>query len=256
MSIHPTAVVDKKAKVDSSVEVGPYAVIGGNVEISANCKIGAHAKIDNCRIGEGSRIDSLTAIGGDPQYLDWRPVPSLVVIGMGVWINELVTIHRSMYENGETAIGDRCMIMSNSHIAHDCKYGNDVVHTTMTAVGGHVTVEEHAMISAVVGVHQFVRIGAYSIIGGVSRIVQDVVPFMLVEGSPASTRGINSVGLKRKGFSAEARGNIKKAHKILFHSGHSKGVAVEELGKIEDSEGEIKRLIDFLTSTKRGIIGA
>jgi UDP-N-acetylglucosamine acyltransferase len=146
--------------------------------------------------------------------------------------------------------------MSNSHIAHDCKYANDVVHTTSTAVGGHVTVGEHAMISAVVGVHQFVRIGAYSMIGGVSRIVQDVVPFMLVEGSPACTRAVNSVGLKRKGFSTKARGNIKKAHKILFHSGHSKSVAVEELKKIEDSEGEMKRLIDFLTSTKRGIIGA
>lgn len=256
MSIHPTAVIDKKAYIDSSVEVGPYAVIGENVEISANCRIGSHTKLDNCRIGEGSRIDSLTAIGGDPQYLDWRPVPSLVVIGMGVWINELITIHRSMYENGETSIGDRCMIMSNSHIAHDCKYANDVVHVTSTAVGGHVTVEEHATISAVVGIHQFVRVGAYSMVGGVSRIVQDVVPFMLVEGSPARTRAVNSIGLKRKGFSVKARGNVKKAHKILFHSGHSKSVAVEELKKIEDSEGEMKRLVEFLTSTKRGIIGA
>ena len=255
MAIHPTAIIDPKAKIDSSAEIGAYAIIGGNVEIAAGCKIAPHASIDHCRLGERTRVGTHTVLGGDPQMLNWKEVPSLVVIGKDVWIHELVTIHRGMYENGVTSIGDRCMIMSNSHIAHDCDFHNDVIYTTLSGVAGHVTIEEFAIISAEVGIHQHVRIGAYAMVGGMSRIVQDVVPFMMVEGSPAKIRTTNAIGLKRKGFSKEARDNIRRAFKVLFQSGLSTSSAVEELKKLDDSNGVIKRIIDFIGNSKRGLTG-
>ncbi len=255
MAVHPTAVIDDGAKIDSSVKIGPFTVIGENVEIGKGCQIGPHAYLKHCRVGDGSSIGSFTAIGGDPQMLPWDEVASLVVIGNECVINEHVSVHRSKHENGATKIGDRCMLMANTHVGHDCRLANDVVFTTYSGTSGHVDIEEFAILGGGCGIHQFARIGAYAMIGGMARITQDVVPFMLAEGSPARIRSTNAIGLKRKGFSIKARRNIKEACKALFHSGNSKQGGMEALRKIDDDKGEIKRVLKFMESSKRGLTG-
>lgn len=255
MSIHPSAVVHAEARIDHSVEVGPFAVIGDNVEIGKNCRIAPFVHLKYCRIGEGSKIGAHTIIGGAPQIHGWKEVPSRVVVGKDCYIHELVTIHRSKEENGETLIGDRCMIMSNTHIAHDCRLENDVIFSTFAGLSGYVEIEEFAIISGQAGIHQFVRIGAYAMVGGLCRVIQDVAPFMLAEGSPAVIRSTNAVGLKRKGFSKETRLNIKRACKILFQSGYSLKTAKEKLAELEDGEGEIKRILVFMNNSRRGFTG-
>ncbi len=255
MAIHSTAVVSSSAEIDATAEIGPFTVIGENVRIGENSRVGSHTVIRQCHIGKGTTIGSHTAIGGNPQILDWKEVPSLVTIGDGCFINEMVSIHRSMHEDGATSVGDRVMIMSNTHIGHDCRLENDVILTTYTGLSGHVTVEEYAMTGGHAGVHQFVRIGAYAMVGGYTRLVQDVAPFMLCEGSPAFIRAPNLIGLKRRGFSLKARSNIKKAFKILFNSGLSMGTARGKLPEIEEENGEITRLAEFIEKSKRGLIG-
>ncbi|MBI5637711.1 MAG: acyl-ACP--UDP-N-acetylglucosamine O-acyltransferase [Nitrospinae bacterium] len=253
MSIHPTAVVHKDARIDAAATVGPFAIIGGNVEIGPRCAIGPHVWLDHARIGEGTRIGASSLIGGDPQMLNWKEVPSLVRIGANNDIHELVTMHRSKDENGVTVVGNDCMIMTNTHIGHDCAIGDNVIITTYAGLSGSVTVNNHVIIGGQVGIHQFVRIGEYAMIGGMARIVQDVVPYMLAEGSPAHIRNFNVVGLKRKGFSEAARAEIKQAFKILFAGRGNLKTAKEGLAALPDESGYIKKIIAFIGDSKRGI---
>ncbi len=255
MSIHPTAIIHKDAKIGPGVQVGPFSIINADVEIGARCIIGSHVWLDHARVGEGTKIGAQTLIGGDPQMLRWSDVPSLVRIGKNNDIRELVTIHRSRNENGETALGDGNFIMSNTHIGHDCLIGNNTIITTYAGLSGSVTVHDFAIIGGQAGVHQFVRIGEMAMVGGMARIVQDVAPFMLAEGSPADMRSTNAVGLKRKGFSDKARANIKEAFKILFKSGLSLKSSRLKLAEMPDDSGEMKKILDFVNSTTRGLTG-
>lgn len=253
MSIHPSAIVDKKARVAASASVGPYAVIGANVELGEDVSVGPHCWLDHARIGAGTKIGAHTLIGGDPQMLKWKEVPSVVRMGKDNDIHELVTIHRSKDENGQTLIGDGNMIMTNTHIGHDCIIHKNVIITTYAGLSGHVTVFDGAIIGGQTGVHQFVRIGEMSMVGGMARIVQDVTPFMLVEGNPAYVRKTNAVGLKRKGFGERARADIKKAYKILFRSGLNLTNAKAHLAPLAAESAEVKRVLEFFAGTKRGI---
>lgn len=253
MSIHPSAVIHKAARIDATAMVGPFAVIGGNVEIGPRCTIGPHVWLDHARIGEGTRIGANSLIGGDPQMLNWKEVPSLVRIGANNDIRELVTIHRGKDENSETVVGNDCMIMTNTHIGHDCAIGDNVIVTTYTGLSGHVTVDNHVIIGGQVGIHQFVRIGEYAMIGGMARIVQDVVPYMVAEGSPAHIRNFNVVGLKRKGFSEAARAEIKQAFKILFIRRGNLKTAKQELTALPDESGYVRKIVAFIGASKRGI---
>ncbi len=253
MSIHPTAVIHPDARIGSGVTVGPYAVIEADVEIGPGCVIGPHAWLDHARIGGGTRIGGHSLIGGAPQMLAWKEVPALVRIGANNDIRELVTIHRSKDAGGETVLGDGNMVMSNTHIGHDCVIGNNSIITTYAGLSGHVTVEDFVIIGGQAGIHQFVRIGQYSMVGGMARIVQDVVPFMVAEGSPAHIRNFNVVGLKRKGFSDEARASIKQAFKILFEKRGNLKTAKEELAALPDPTGHIATIRSFIDGSKRGI---
>ncbi|MEE8484539.1 MAG: acyl-ACP--UDP-N-acetylglucosamine O-acyltransferase [Nitrospinota bacterium] len=255
VSIHPTAQVDPDAKIDPSAEIGPFALIHSGVEIAENCVIGAYVELNHCRIGGGTRIGSHSIIGGDPQMLGWKEVPSIVRIGRDNDIREMVTIHRSMYENGETLVGDGNMIMTISHIGHDCKIGNEAIITTYAGLSGHVEVRDFAIIGGHVGIHQFVRIGEGAMVGGMSRLVQDVVPFMLIEGHPAFVRSTNAVGMKRRDYKKEARANVKEAFKILFKSGLNLKSAIEKLEGISDASGEMETILEFVKTTKRGLTG-
>ncbi len=254
MSIHPSAVIHKDARIDATATVGPFAVIGANVEIGPRCVIGPQTWLDHARIGEGTRIGAGSIIGGNPQMLIWKEVPSLVRIGQNNDIRELVSIHRSKDENGVTAVGDDCMIMTNTHIGHDCAIGDNVIITTYAGLAGHVTVHNHVIIGGHAGIHQFVRLGEYAMIGGAALILQDVVPYMVAQGNPAHIRTFNMVGLKRKGFSDGARAEIKQAFKILFAKRGNLKIAKEELAALPDESGSVRKILDFINASKRGFI--
>ena len=255
MKAAPTAIVHPDAAVDPSVEIGAYSVIHDDVEIGENCVIASYVELKHAKIGSGTRIGSHTIIGGDPQMQGWEVVPSIVRIGADNDIREMVTIHRSKDSGGETLVGDRNMIMAYSHVGHDCKVGNDTI-ITHAGLGGHVTLDDFAVLGAYAGVHQFVHIGESVMIGGMSRIVQDVAPYMMVEGNPASVRGTNAIGLKRRGVSPKTRSAIKEAYKILFRSGLNRKSAMEKIAEIEGDYPELKMLLDFVSSTKRGLTGS
>ena len=256
MKVEATAIVHPGASIDPSVEIGAYSVIHENVEIGENCVIGSFVELNHSKIGSGTRIGSHSIIGGDPQMLEWEAVPSIVRIGEDNDIREMVTIHRSAFSGGETLIGNRNMIMTNTHIGHDCVMGNDTVMITYSGLSGHVTIDDFAMIGGNVGIHQHVHIGESVMIGGMSRIAQDVAPYMMVEGSPASVRGINAIGLKRRSFPPKTRSAIKEAYKILFRSSLNLKSAMEKISAIEGDYPELKVLLDFVSSTKRGLIGS
>lgn len=256
MKAEATEIVHPGATVDPSVEIGAYSVIHENVEIGKNCVIGSFVELNHAKIGSGTRIGSHSIIGGDPQMLDWDAVESIVRIGEDNDIREMVTIHRSANSGGETLLGDRNMIMTNTHIGHDCIIGNDAVMITYSGLSGHVTIDDFAMIGGNVGVHQHVRIGESVMVGGMSRIAQDVAPYMMVQGNPATVRGTNAIGLKRRSVSPKARSAIKEAYKILFRSGLNLKSAIEKIGAIEGDFPELKVLLDFVSSSKRGLTGA
>ncbi|MFQ5432736.1 MAG: acyl-ACP--UDP-N-acetylglucosamine O-acyltransferase, partial [Nitrospinota bacterium] len=255
MKVEATAVIHPDAAVDPSAEIGAYAIIHENVEIGPNCVVGSYVELTHARIGGGTRIGSHSIIGGDPQMLDWEPVPSIVRIGEDNDIREMVTIHRSKDSGGETVIGDRNMIMTNTHIGHDCIIGNDTIIITYVGLSGHVTIDDFAMIGGHAGIHQNVRIGESAMVGGMTRLVQDVAPYMMVEGNPASVRGTNAIGLKRRGVGPKARSAIREAYKILFRSGLNLKTAMKKIAANEGDYPEIKKLLDFAGSTKRGLTG-
>ncbi|MEM8831390.1 MAG: acyl-ACP--UDP-N-acetylglucosamine O-acyltransferase [Cyanobacteria bacterium P01_G01_bin.19] len=215
--IHPTAVVDDRAKLHPSVRVEPYAVIGGQVTIDANTVVGSHAIIDGLTtIGKDNQIFPGAAIGLEPQDLKYRGANSQVVIGDRNRIREYVTINRATNEGEATILGDDNLLMAYSHIGHNCILGNEVIIANSVAIAGHVHVESMAIISGVLGIHQFVHIGKMAMVGGMSRISRDVPPYMMVEGNPAKVRSLNFTGLKRRGFSNDRIRQLKKAYSFLY----------------------------------------
>jgi len=253
MKISPQAVVSKNAKIHVSVEVGPFAIIEDDVEISAGVKIGAHAYICNgTKIGENTDVHMGSVIGDLPQDLTFdKSKKTGVVIGSNCVIREYVTIHRSTKEEIPTSVGNNCYLMAVSHLGHDCHVGNNVIMANGALLGGHIVVEDGAFISGNVVVHQFCRIGALSIIGGFTGVNKDVPPYMLVRG-PSVVRSTNIIGMRRAKFSRELIANIRKAFKLLYQSGLNTSQALEEIKKLPPSK-EISHLIEFITTSKRGI---
>lgn len=253
--IHPTAVVHPKAELSIGVDVGPYAVIGEGVRIGEDTQVGPHAVLEGrLEIGPHCQIFAGAIIGFPPQDLKFKPgTPSGVRIGARNVIREYATIHRSSVEDGWTVIGDGCYIMGSSHVAHDCRLGNQVVLTNFSGLTGFVQVDDRAIISGLTGIHQFVRIGTLAYVGGCSRVSQDVPPYLLVEGNPAEVRGVNIVGLRRARVPAAARLELQRAYKMLYRSGHSTARALELIrAELEPSE-YINRLVEFIAASKRGI---
>lgn len=254
MIIHPTAVISKKAQLDSDVEVGPYSVIGDHVKIAKNVRIGAHCVIENdATIGSGCKIFTGAVIGSIPQDLKYAGEKSFVLIGKNNTIREFVTINLSTTEGNKTVIGDNNLIMAYSHVAHDCLVGNGCIIANGGTLAGHVILEDKVVIGGLVAVHQFVRLGKMSIIGGCSKVVTDIPPFSTCDGHPAKFYGLNIVGLKRAGVSHEAMHQLRCAFKIFFQSGLNKKNAVEKIKETVGTSPEVEHLINFLTSSKRGI---
>lgn len=258
-AIHSTAIVHPEAVIASGVQIGPYTTIGPKVQIRENVEIMSHCHIEgDTTIGAGTRIFPGAVIGTPPQdkkYKDGDQVS--LVIGEKNVFREHVMINTGTFDGGgKTIIGNGNLFMAYSHVAHDCRIGNNCIFSNVATLAGHVTVEDFAVIGGLSGVHQFVRIGKHVMIGGCSRVTQDVVPFALCSEPQTRIFGVNIVGLKRAGFSLETIQNIKRAFKFLFFSELSRPHALEQIQETLAMTDELQYLVDFVNSSDRGLMMA
>lgn len=252
--IHPTAVIDPAARLGADVEIGPYCVIGADVEIGDGCWLQNHVTICGpTKIGAGNRFYAFGSIGQRTQDLKYAGEPTHLEIGDNNTFREFVTLHRATVQGGKTTVGSHGNFLAYSHIAHDCKVGDSVIFSNNGTLAGHVEVGDHAIIGGLTAVHQFCRIGQHAITGGCTKIVQDVPPFMIADGNPAAIRGINAVGLERRGFSEAAMRQIKEAYRILYRSKLNLQQSLEKLEAVERTP-EIAQLLEFIAASSRGII--
>lgn len=256
--VHETAVVDPSVRIAQGVRIGPYAIIDGNVTIGPNVVIGNHCVITgNTKIGAGCQFFTGAVIGSAPQ--DKKHVSaknSFLTVGDNNIFREYVTVNSGTEEGGgNTTIGDRNLFMAYSHVAHDCKIGSDCVVANVGHLAGHVVLEDRVIIGGLSGVHQFVRIGRMSIVGGCSKVVQDVPPYSVCDGDPSKVFGVNTVGLKRAQFEQTTISTLRKAFKILFHSGLTKTHAIEKVQQDLGSTTELDYLIRFIRGSERGVCG-
>ena len=255
MAIHSSALVDSGARLGVGVEVGPFAVVGDGVVIGDRCRIGAHASLlGPLSLGEECRVEQSVVLGGNPQVKGNDGPFGGVRIGARNGIREFTVVHRSTRPDGETVIGDDCFLMSVTHVAHDCRLGDRVTIASNSVLGGHVTIRSGAFLGGLCGVHQFSEIGELAMVAGGANVNQDVPPFCMAAGSrPFLLRGLNVIGLRRAGVSAEARSVLKKAFHVLFRSG---APIAESLGRVVTGTPEVDRLVEFVRSSKRGVPSA
>ncbi|HSE19987.1 MAG TPA: acyl-ACP--UDP-N-acetylglucosamine O-acyltransferase [Pyrinomonadaceae bacterium] len=237
------------------MKIHPTAIIEDNVEIGPDCEIGAYAVVKQyTRLGARNRVFEHAVIGGEPQDVKFKGETSFLEIGDDNIIREYCTLHRANGEGETTRIGSRNFFMVGVHVAHNCVIGDDNIFANDVALAGHIEIEDHVFLSNNVGAHQFVRMGRYAMIGGKSKIVQDVLPFFITDGNPSRLRGVNSVGLRRGGFSEEERRALKEAYKLLFRSTMPIQDALRELDQVDDEN--VAHLLKFIRSSKRGFIRA
>ncbi len=254
MTIHSTAIIGDGAQIANSVEVAPYAVIGANVIIKAGTKIGAHAVIDgHTTIGENCHIFPGASIGLEPQDLSYKNEPTGVIMGDRCTVREYATIHRGTGDRF-TRVGDDCFLMNYSHIAHDCQVGNGAIFANGATLAGHVVVGERVVIAGSVVVHQFVRIGRLAMISGATGTRMDVPPFAMCDQRPLAVTGLNLVGLRRAKIGPEIRNSIKQAYKLIYRSSLNNSQALSRIEEECALTDEIKEIVDFYRTTKRGVI--
>jgi UDP-N-acetylglucosamine acyltransferase len=253
-TIHPTAVIHANAQIGAGCVIGPYCVIGENVTLGDHCRLHSHVVIDgHTTLGEGNEIFPFASIGLKTQDLKWKGGLTRTQIGSHNTFREYVTIHSATGDGEATMVGSRNHILAYCHIAHNVTLGDSIIMSNVATLAGHIVVEDRAVIGGLAAVHQFCRIGTMSIIGGCSKVVQDVPPYMLADGNPARARTINKVGLERNGISEEAQAALKQAYKILFREGLT---IPNALAKIESDLAplpELRRLADFVRASERGI---
>ncbi len=257
--IHPTAVIDPGASLGENVKVGAFAMIGPGVTLGDGCEIGAHAIIEsNARIGNRTRVFSFASVGTAPQDLKFRGEETWVEIGEGCTIREYVTVNRGTVPGGGvTRVGNGVLLMAYCHIAHDCHIGDRVIMANAAMLAGHVDIGTGAIIGGIVGIHQFVRIGSYAIVGAMSGIPLDIPPYVtavVARGQKGrGLFGLNLIGLKRNGFSEETIAELKKAYRILFRSGLTKGEALSRAETETAPLPEVRHLLEFVRTSKRGV---
>jgi UDP-N-acetylglucosamine acyltransferase len=255
MSIHPTAIVDPKAELASDVQVGPYAIIREDVSIGSGCQIGSHVVIEPfVSIGRDCRIFHFASIGATPQSLKFEGEKTYVKIGSGSIIREFVTIHRGTgFGGGITEIGEQNFLMAYTHIAHDCKTGRMVVMANNATLAGHIAIGDHATVGGLTAIHQFVKVGDYAFIGGKSAVVKDIPPFVIAAGDRARLHGMNTVGLKRHGFTPKTINELKKVYRIIFRIGLTRNEALERVKAEVEQIPEVVKFLEFIQSSQRGI---
>jgi UDP-N-acetylglucosamine acyltransferase len=255
MAIHPTAIVDPKAELDSSVEVGPYAVIGPKVRIGAGTRVGPHAVLEgDTTIGRNNRIFQFAALGAIPQDLKYAGEETKLVVGDDNQIREFATMHiGTSGGGGVTRVGNGNLFMACSHVAHDCQVGSGCVVANCSALAGHVVVEDCVTIGGLAGVHQFCRLGAYAFVAGGSLLTQDVPPYCTVQGDRATLVGLNTVGLTRHGFTPEQISRIKDVYKTLFRSKMGLREAIAQARAEHGGHPEIDHMLRFIEGSERGV---
>lgn len=254
-NIHPTAIVHQSAKIGHDVSVGPFTIIGPDVVIGPECNISSSVVIEGrTTIGRNNNIYSGAVIGTPPQDLKYDDEVTYVEIGDNNVIREYVTINLATSATGVTRVGSNCLLMAYVHVAHDCFLGDNVILANAVNLAGHVRVEDFVIIGGMTPVHQFVRVGQHAFIGGGSRLAQDVPPFFTVAGNPTSVVGLNSVGLKRRGFSDKQLANIKKAYKLIYRSKLNVSQAVERVPVECELDSNIESLLAFIRRSERGIV--
>ena len=255
MQIHPTAIVSKKAKLADYIQVGPHSIITDNVTIGSGTKIGANCVIDgNTSIGSNCEIFTGAVIGSKPQDLKFKGEKVFLEIGDGNIIREYCTFNPGTEKGSKTIIGNNNLFMAYSHVAHDCVIGNDCVIANNGTLAGHVTIEDKAVVGGLGAIHQFVRIGTLSIIGGCSKVVQDIPPYSTCDGHPARVYGLNLVGLRRHKVHKDTIQQLNHAFKILFNEGSTLKHALEKIEKEVQISQEVSHLINFAKNSQRGMV--
>ncbi|OGR77138.1 MAG: acyl-[acyl-carrier-protein]--UDP-N-acetylglucosamine O-acyltransferase [Elusimicrobia bacterium GWC2_64_44] len=249
--IHPTAIIDPKAQIGENVEIGPYTVIGEDVQIGAGTKIGPHCIFEFCTVGKDNWFTGAAYVGMPPQDWSYKGEHKRFIMGDNNVIRENVTLHRGAHTD-ITTMGSGCMLMANSHIGHDCRVGNNVVMVNCAAAAGHVEIGDRAIISGLAGIHQFTRIGKFSMISGGGMANQDIIPYVTAQGDRARPVALNLVGMKRNGYTREQIKAVKHVFKTLFFRGLLLKDAVSKL-RAENLPPEASLILDFVEASKRGI---
>jgi len=255
VQIHPSTLVDPSAEIGTGTIVGPYCVIAPEVMLGENCWLQHHVTLCGpMRAGARNKFYAYCSIGQQTQDLKYQGEPTYLEIGDDNTFREFVTINRSTTGEGKTRVGSRGNFLAYSHIGHDCTVGDEVVFSNNGTLAGHVQVGNHAVMGGLTAVHQFCRIGRFAITGGCAKIVQDVPPFMIADGNPAEIRGVNLVGLERKGFTPESVKWIKEAFRLIYRSKYNTRQAVDAVRKELAQTEEIMQIIEFIEQSERGII--
>ncbi len=256
-TIHPTAIVDAKAELAADVEVGPYAIIGPDVKIGEGTVVQSHAHVVGyTTIGKQCEVFPFACIGTKTQDLKYKAGDvTFVEIGDKTVLREFSTVHLGTKPGEVTRVGSGCLIMAYCHVAHGCKVGDDVIMSNSATLAGEVTIEDHAIIGGMAGIHQFCRIGTYAMVGGAAKVRQDCPPYMLTESVSGETRvaGPNIVGLQRRGFPVEVRSALKEAFRLLYREGLNRSQALERIKYEVESLPEIQRLVQFYADSQRGV---
>jgi UDP-N-acetylglucosamine acyltransferase len=255
-NIHPTAIVGDKASLGSNIKIGPYAVVEDNVEIGNDCEIGPHAVIyDGARIGNRVKIKQGASVSNVPQDLKFDNEKSLFIIGDDTVVREFAALHRGTKETGVSSVGKNCLLMAYSHVPHDCTIGDNCIIANSVQIGGHSRIENYVIIGGNTGVHQFAAIGEHSMVAATIMVSQDVPPFILAGRSPARYLGLNVVGLRRRGFNTEDIETIKQAYSLLYDKGMNVSQAVKLIENELGSNIHVKKILEFIGKSKRGIVG-
>lgn len=245
--IHPTAIIEDGAQIGEGCFIGPYCIVNANVKLGANVTLKAHVYLDgHTTIGEGTTIYPFASIGGAPQDLKYSGEPSELIIGKNNTIREHATMNPGTKDGGmKTVVGDNCLFMMSTHVAHDCILGNNIIMANNATLGGHVTVGDRVLVGGLAAVHQFVRIGSFAVIGGMSGVESDVIPFGRVKGERASLAGLNLIGLERGGFDKDQIRAIQRAFKAIFDGEGNLDERLDRVGEENDNNELVAQIIDF-----------
>jgi UDP-N-acetylglucosamine acyltransferase len=253
--VHSTAIVAPGASLGTGVQVGPWALVGDGCEVGDGCVIQARATLErNVRLAANVSIGIGSVIGGDPQDLKFKGEETWVEIGEGSRVREYTTINRGTSQSFKTSVGKNCFLMSYVHLAHDCHIGDGVIISNGTQLAGHVTIEERAILSGLVAVHQFVKIGRFSFVGGCSRVAKDVPPYLKAVGNPVKLYGLNTVGLQRNGFPDEVVRELKRAYRLFFRSELNVSQAMERARSELQTFPEVHEFLRFCEASERGVV--
>jgi len=255
MPIHPTAIVSSKAKLPATVEIGAYCVIGPDVTLGEGCVLLNHVSLQGPSVfGQNNFFHPFCSIGGKTQDLKYKGEPTLLETGDHNEFREFVTVNRGTSPGEKTVIGSHNLFLTYSHVAHNCVIGNHCILSNNGTLGGHVIMEDHAILSGLAAAHQFCRIGAHALVGGCTKIVQDVPPFLIADGNPAEVRAVNEVGLKRRGFTDENIKILRRAMKLLYNLKLNTSQALTALEQELGQHAEVRQILKFVKESGRGII--